>query len=385
MPTVTTGRIIRAIMGVRLVHHTAESIDGGVSPFATELSTIVQGGKVDIACPYISVNYIEGLLARCPSWRILTDAEEFISTSRDLAVAFLVEHRNNVRHLRDLHAKVVIGINSVLVGSANLTEKGLAGRDEMGVLFENDQKLHELRAWFDELWGQAEEIVAGDLARFVATLPGPTKQPPPDQRIPCSARRVRASMPALTKVGAPRDPDGSTRLVEKLRQAPSRMWAAHYLDLVRTLLVALELEESDTRLVMSTPSGPELAVTLCQRYVLSAFRKRQTALSMMLPKEPSVLDGFRVVRWGNGFRPRKHEGAERGPYFPTFEVLDPGGLPERLTTTWLDLARRELGRGRYSSYRDRHHRPDFYRVAMDNDFRREILDEAFPSTARAMQ
>jgi hypothetical protein len=78
-------RIVLRGMPVRLVQHTADSINGGLSPFASELSSMVGAGTADIACPYISVSYVEQLLSETPSWRILTNAQELLSTSRHRA------------------------------------------------------------------------------------------------------------------------------------------------------------------------------------------------------------------------------------------------------------------------------------------------------------
>jgi hypothetical protein len=364
---------------ITIVHHTEASIHGGLSPFAEAISDIVEGEDVRIACPYIGIDYISEILVGCPSWRILTDAEEFITSNRGSArratIEFITEHPEAVRHVKNLHAKVVIAGDKALVGSANLTGMGLAGRDEMAVLFEGTAHVRELERWFDNLWAEAGDLDPGDLARFADAIPIAVDTPDATFHLPSPTRLVHATLRAPGEAGE-KTTEARERLVKKLRQAPDRAWADHYLDLVAELVEATGLDGDDPRLVMSIPQGPELPVTVCQRYVLAAFRKRQPVLSMILPHQPELLDGLHVVRWGNGFRPRKHESNVRGPYCVSMEVADPAAIPDGVKDAWRELVRRELSRGRYSSFK-RHHEPIVFQAATDAEFRRGLLDEAF--------
>ncbi len=329
---------------------------------------------MDIACPYISIGYVEGLLAGCSTWRVLTDAEELLSASRDrsAAVGFVARNRHRVRHLRGLHAKVIIGADLALVGSANLTEKGLAGRDEMGVLFEDEEKVKELRTWFDELWNQAALLEQDELQKFVGHLPH--DRPQTEGRLATSTRPVKSKLPNTNLAESTQE--AMDRLVEKLRRAPSRQWAEHYLDLVRELVEATGLDNDDARLVMSMPDGAGLPVTICQRYVLAAFRHGPSRLSMMLPGAPSLVSGLRVVRTGDGYAPRKDETEATAPWWISFEVDDPSEVPESVKEHWRRLVRREVDHGKYSSYR-KHHEPVVFEAAMDVGFRKRVLDQAF--------
>ncbi|MGK8855474.1 phospholipase D family protein [Pseudomonas aeruginosa] len=64
-----------------------------------------------------------------------------------------------IRQCDRLHAKIVVGINQALVGSANVSGNGLGlgGRDaahwlEAGVLTSDEAVVGGARSWFDELW-----------------------------------------------------------------------------------------------------------------------------------------------------------------------------------------------------------------------------------------
>jgi hypothetical protein len=75
-----------------------------------------------------------------------------------------------VRQLSDLHAKLVLTDDKLVVGSANISTNGLgleknevAGWRETGLLSEEPQHLKSANAWFDVQWQAAQEIKAADL------------------------------------------------------------------------------------------------------------------------------------------------------------------------------------------------------------------------------
>ncbi|QRP64087.1 phospholipase D family protein [Rhodanobacter sp. FDAARGOS 1247] len=75
----------------------------------------------------------------------------------DLARQF--PKRLEIRHHDQLHAKVVLGKNQALIGSANLSSNGLSLQDdeagnwvEAGILTNDPGHLRSMRVWFDELW-----------------------------------------------------------------------------------------------------------------------------------------------------------------------------------------------------------------------------------------
>lgn len=65
---------------------------------------------------------------------------------------------DNVYFLSELHAKMYIGSESAVVGSANLTQNGLSGEGlvELCVELNGEENLHELCRFFDELKAQAQ-------------------------------------------------------------------------------------------------------------------------------------------------------------------------------------------------------------------------------------
>jgi hypothetical protein len=122
-------------MDSRLIYHTLESIRGGVSPFDDAIINMVSGEDVRIACPYIGLEYLQRLTDKTREWWLITDIEELLKlqprTQRDAFADFIDQNFERVRHCQGLYAKVLIAGQQALVGSANLTKKGITRRVEM--------------------------------------------------------------------------------------------------------------------------------------------------------------------------------------------------------------------------------------------------------------
>ena len=106
-----------------------------VSLFDDAIRSIAREGKLCLACPYISLNYLNQVIEGT-SWRLLTDIEAWLPTQstaqRSRTVDFLRTHHASVRSFPQLHAKVVIGVRTAMFGSANFTKKGVWKRAEVG-------------------------------------------------------------------------------------------------------------------------------------------------------------------------------------------------------------------------------------------------------------
>lgn len=81
-----------------------------------------------------------------------------------------------IKHLKRLHAKVVIGSKYTIVGSANFSENGLgygdatnAGQYEAALQVTTEQVHSD---WFDELWGKASIITDNDITKAIEAWDG---------------------------------------------------------------------------------------------------------------------------------------------------------------------------------------------------------------------
>lgn len=81
----------------------------------------------------------------------------------------------------DFHAKFYILGHHALLGSANLTDRGMLSNRELSIeLSSTDERFAELPGYFDELWASASALTTDALKRFTAWHKAfrPPKEPP---------------------------------------------------------------------------------------------------------------------------------------------------------------------------------------------------------------
>ena len=220
-------------MASRLIYHTPQSMRGGISPFDDAIINMVTDEDVRIACPYIGLEYLQVLIDKTREWWLITDLEELLRiqprTQRDAVADFIDQNFERVRHCQGLHAKVLIAGQQALVGSANLTKKGITKRVEMSVQFTECEQVSELEFWFDDLWEQIVPFEPQLIKDFIDSLPV-TEEPKATTKLPNSFAgvwsRLSGTQPTLIATEA-------SDLIERLRMFPSREWANWWLDLAR--------------------------------------------------------------------------------------------------------------------------------------------------------
>lgn len=386
-------------MSTKLIYHTPESMAGGVSPFDIAILDMVEDQEVRIACPYLGLSYLERVLERASGWQLLSDVQEWLASyfheSRSRIVEFILANPKRVRHCKDLHAKVLIAGKQALIGSANFTEKGITGRVEVSVLFNESEQIEELRAWFELLWNQSAPVREEDLRLCVTSLP-PREIPPAQSTLPCAFPDVLSHLHQLAAASG--SEDAENELIERLRQAPDRAWAESYLDLAKELVEITGLSNDDPRLVMSLRQGNTLPITINRRYGLTAFRldegqheKRwlvpdytnppgHAVVELILPGSmKEQIDGLPGVIRHSSFDPGfSGETSDNVPRFVSFSVRSRFTFGPEVLEGWQQVLLTERDHGRASPYR-RFHEPTVFRAVMDPVFRRHILNRAFSS------
>jgi len=181
-----------------LIYHSEESYNKGESPFDATIRDTADSEEVRIVCPYIGPTYVKSILSDVDEWRIITDVVAWVGTfhgdSRDEIKEFIEEHRDRIHHFRHIHAKVVLSDDSAVLGSANLTEKGVTGRTEMGVRFSEEEKIKELSEWFRRIWSESDPVDLEELDELVRTSPSASSTySQPTASLTSDAPRVRAS------------------------------------------------------------------------------------------------------------------------------------------------------------------------------------------------
>lgn len=127
----------------------------------SELDIAARGGgdRLRIISPFIKLRALEPLLTG--PWRsiqVITrfNLDDFASGVSDLsALRCLLAAKAQVRGIRGLHAKVYLfGDRRAIVTSANLTQSGLDGNHEFGLVSTEDVVLDSASRYFEDLWGR---------------------------------------------------------------------------------------------------------------------------------------------------------------------------------------------------------------------------------------
>jgi hypothetical protein len=188
-----------------LLYHAHQG--NGVSPFDEAVLRVARSGAVRVVSPYIGISYLERIISVSPEWRLVSDVEEWLASlstqARPRAWAFIREHLPLIHHCPALHAKAVISDSLAMMGSANLTNHGILGRTEMGILLDDPRLVAEMGTWFEDLWQSTVPPLVDEASAYVQWLDTEAKQVPSRrQRVVLSSgsRKIRAR---LAKLEAP--------------------------------------------------------------------------------------------------------------------------------------------------------------------------------------
>jgi hypothetical protein len=370
-------------MSTHLVYHRDDE-GNGVSPFDERVVSIARDAGLRIACPYLTLSYLSRLVSLATKWRLLTDLEEWLpSLGRDdrrRALDFIQRNREHIRHSPDLHAKVLIGTDAALVGSANFTNRGMTQRNEVSVFFDGEPQVSELCTWFDGTWEQSDEVPITGLPEYVASLPA---NPIADQNVRLLSSAHPPRRTKLVPLDVP-EPHGRNAIVdervlaERLAVVADKEWLVRYLDLVHLLISHLQIGVDDPRLAMTVPkakNGWFLPVTINNRYVVAPFcRRGEQLLGVIFGPDFEQRDDIRnlVVRHGR-FEALPGEASEATPFFLRIQDAESVLENPQFLQGWLDAAEHELHRASASPYR-RFHSPAFFRLVADRTFRDGALN-----------
>lgn len=313
-------------------------------------------GPCDIATAYLTPNSFP------QPRRVLIDVKAALPSGNATELAeWIVERIDDVRHVEDLHAKVAIGADAAMLGSANFTGGGLGKNKEAGVLTRDPGHLAELRAWFDGLWRGAQGIDPDALRRMAATLPAASRP-----RIDTTGLFFKVDGSKESDLG-PIDGD----LLDHLSRFGSPDAAETYLCLAEEIVRTLDRPIGDPSLTVSLPRrewGPRVTVGTTWVLLPSNFEDRTLAAMLLLPEgvdEPpggEPLGACEAGRWWN--LPLRASLLDENPSWLAAASLLKGPTPRHA----------------------RAHRPDALQAILDHRFRREALARAFgdrPEAERA--
>lgn len=369
----------------RIISHTDNGYEQAESPFDAAIQEVAWNDPpVRIVCPYIGLAYIEGLLAKVDDWRLLTDVNAWMGLyhgdKRLSILQFIEQHNDRIHHLPKLHAKCVIGESTAFFGSANLTQTGVAKRDELSVLLEDEYSIRELHQWFKRLWSEGDEIDMDELDQVARSKSASTIHSRRDvPSVSSSARTVNARI--TTPIGLGNEVqlnEDDEDLVERVALAPDEDWAVSFFQLAKVVLSTVALPENDSRLVTSMAQGDRFGIAVNNRYVLGAFFNDPASIGFILPEEVDDVD--RLIEQSSSYyryKPLAWEGDDVDtPHWIEFTDRPEEILTEDLRRDWLSASLRETKRASRSPYLSSHD-DRVYQLIMDEEYQQQILSSAF--------
>ena len=262
---------------MELIYHD-EKITGNkeISRFSEILGEIGNNSRVDIVAPYVSPDMLDRHFYGCKI-RLLSDFDEcFRMLTKDRAKELQSKIKrapDNFRHIAGIHAKVFIGENKALVGSANLTQMGLCKRREMAVLFDEPETIAELGAWFDNLWKNGFEVSFKTMGNIIKELPSKRVEKKPKHRFESKAPKINLKLIPAKKIAPEIEQEEIVieRLKDRIRRAPSREWIEVYFELAKKAIDILGNAEEDERVVFSCPESDYLSLQINRRVIIATF------------------------------------------------------------------------------------------------------------------
>lgn len=369
----------------RLIYHSEEGYDQGESPFDKAIQETTDSDPVWIVCPYISPDYLRSILTGTDEWRVITDVEAWAGTfgesSRQEILKLLEGNRKRIHHFPDVHAKVVISDNSAVIGSANLTEKGVTGRTEMGVQFEEQDPIEELENWFLRLWSKSSPVELDEFQDYIQSLSAtPSTHSRTTSSVTSEAPRVNASFVKqgdLSENDLESDDKARETLVDILQMAPSQEWADSFFDLLADVLLTWELESDDPRLVTSIAQKDRIAVSINNRYVLGAFPADEPSTGFIIEDGTKNVESLiEAADEYMAFETLSGENEDDTPHWVEYNGYPKRMMNDSFRRGWMKAISDELERASGSPYQQ-YHEPLVYRMAVDEEYRERILRDAY--------
>lgn len=362
-----------------IYHDENERDENGISRFSEVLGKIGKSTKVDIVAPYVSPDMLNRHFYGCKT-RLLSDFDEcFRMLTKNKAKEFgkiIKKTPEQFRHIAGLHAKVFLGNDLALVGSANLTQKGLFGRREMAVLIDEARMIAELREWFENLWRQGSQLSLKIMKNVIGELPIKQINKKPKHMFESKAPALEYKL--IPKEKKSREVETEEEIIERIKdrihRAPSREWIEGYFDLAKKAIHILGDAEQDGRVVFSCPEKKYIALQINRRFIMSAFPQKRLFLMIGAGdciadiKQKDTLVKVEPFSSFGGKAPQNHLF-----YFHT----DNGQFknPE-LIENWADAIKTELLWIRMPLPREVD-RPILYQIATDLEFRKAFLDDVY--------
>jgi len=357
---------------MKLIYH---KIDEEYSPFDEELVKLSKDENLLLVSPYIGLSYLKRLISLSKSWKLISDFKEWIishpNERRRLEIRdFIVKNSDKIRHIPDIHAKVMITKNNGFLGSANFTKYGITKRTEMSISFEDQYKVDELKNWFQLLWDNAEEFTEKEITDFV--IKNRNVNPKPyikEIRRGSKYKKIESLLVPINEQPAIKK-DYEQKLVKAIQKSKqTKEYINRYLNLIKEILEEFNIEENSPKITMSANSG--ITITIGQRYVIEL---KGNKISMILPLEfRDLVSDYHGAEIDEDYFYRNRVQQALWVKFDS-RIIFSIDKDEVLFENWKKAIKAEIDRTKYSGFK-RSHNPCYYRAVIDLEYRKIILNK----------
>lgn len=361
----------------KLIYHDPKH-NNIISPFDHTLIEIIKDKEIKIACPYMSVYYINKLITLCKDWRILTDLNAWIYSQTSIKQKrniydFLMGYQEHIHHYPELHAKVIITDSNLFLGSANFTDSGIFKKNEMSILITDDSNIHEANQWFDAWWEvtnfpskeELEEAVeSNNYSNFKEDLVKVKSKAPKinTSEVPLysSTSNSEKSILKISEIS----------LINYLQKWDNNQWEWDFFEMIKKAIDLSALSKKDKYLTLTLTNSGSITFQINNRYVLKSHSYGKPELiGMMLPLEfRDYINKYKdEIHEIEPFTHNKSEVALWVLFKKKKLVFD-----DIINNLWKEAITKEINRKYLSPYK-RFHQELIFDIAMDIEKRKKLF------------
>lgn len=353
----------------KLIYHKIDKIND-TSPFDSAIIELVTGKKIKIACPYISIYYLEKIIRLSDGWKLITDINEWIYSGKtnnriNNIINFIDNYKLNIRHFPSLHAKTIISNHDIFLGSSNLTDKGIFKKNELSVIISDIDIVKELNDWFDEWWNNSNIIQIADLKEMSKNIPKFEKSDKLWKARSTSPKINTTTVPKYSKSNEGYNilPLTETGLISYLQKWNNNKWEYDFFKLLQTAINLTPLKKESKYLAVTLNKKMQINFQINNRIVLRSHSSiKKNCIAIILPLEfEKIMKNYPNIHKIEYFTDHKKI---KQALLVRFIFNDLKQLDSTIYDYWKLAIGNELNRKFTSPYK-RYHQNIIYDVAID--------------------
>jgi len=359
---------------MKLIYHSIDN-SNDVSPFDKEIIQIVNNQNIYVVSPYISLEYLKKITSLSKSWKLITDFNEWILShknqkQREDIFEFIRKNKKSIKHIDNIHAKVIITNTLGLIGSANFTDMGIRIRDEMAVSISEKEIIEELQSWFYSLWSNAIDYSIKEVNNFINQNKNLNTLVISKIEFKSNQKNLRnTNYYLINRIENIKE----LELIETIRYMnKNRDWINKYLDIIKELFLELNIQEDSLKISMSTSNRLRMPISVGQRYVIRPPYRNEDKLGLILPLEfEEYISNYPNADIDDKFFFKNKTKNAHWIRFDSNIIFSNDVL---LFDFWKESVKKELFKSKKTGFY-RSHNPYYYKIVMDLEYRNKILNE----------